>query len=238
MTLLDAVRPAGSAVRGRQDEVAGAEGAAEVPVRIMTRKQLGILLLISAVLLGGTLALIFGPARGMRTDIVNVSDDLDASRDGIFLQLNTARAQLGLTEQSLQIQETGLEVAVEAEKDTTVAAQSTRELLEETRATLKLVREVTQALGPDVGRKVDMLVGDVEQAVRLARQTLAVAQQTLETGQRALAVARDTLATLKRSEQIQVELLKTAQATLEQTREINRKIPGAPVFPTTAAPAP
>lgn len=205
---------------------------------VLARRQVGILALILAVLLGGTLALIFGPARGMRTDIVNVSDDLDASRDGIFLQLNTARAQLGLTEQSLEIQETGLEVAVEAEKDTTVAATSTRELLEETRATLKLVREVTQSLGPDVGEKVDMLVRDVEQAVAIARQTLAVAQRTLETGQQALAVARDTLATLKRSEQIQVELLRTARETLEETREINRKIPGAPIFPTTSSPTP
>ena len=52
------------------------------------------------------------------------------------------------------------------------------------------------------------------------------------------AALRDTLATLKRSEQIQVQLLETARATLEQAREINRKIPGAPIFPTTSSPAP
>lgn len=198
----------------------------------MTGRQLGVLALALAVLLGGTLALVFGPARGLRTDIVEVSDDLDASRDGIYLQLEAARTQLGLTEQSLQVQEAGLQVAAEAERDATVAAGSTQALLVETRSTLALVREVTRSLGPDVGGKVDLLVEDVAQAVALARQTLAVAQQTLATGRQALLVAKDTLATLKRSEQIQLELLETA-------REINRKIPGAPVFPESpASPAP
>ena len=229
MTLLDAVRGSDTAARAGAGDVP-ADDAAATARPVMTRRQFSVLMLIMAVLLGGTLALIFGPARGMRTDIVKVSDDLDASRDGIFLQLDTARTQLGLTEQSLEIQEAGLEVAVEAERDTTVAAQSTRELLEETRATLKLVREVTQSLGPEVGQKVDMLVRDVQQAVAIARETLAVAQQTLATGRETLAVARDTLATLKRSEQIQIELLRTA-------KEINRKIP-PPVFPAPPSPAP
>lgn len=198
---------------------------------MMTRGQFGILLVILTVLLGGTLALIFGPARGLRTDIVNVSDDLDASRGGIFLQLDTIRSQLGLTEQSLRTQEAGLEVAVEAEKDTTVAAQSSQALLVETRATLGLVREVTKSLGPDLGRDVQRAARNVEQVLAVAKQTLAVAQQTLATGREALAVARDTLATLKRSEQLQIQLLRTAQ-------EINRKIPGAPIFPSTGSPAP
>ena len=239
MTLLDALRPTGRPAAVADSPEAGADRAAAARP-VLTKRQFGILLLIGAVLLGGTLSLVFGPARGIRTDIVNVSDDLDASRDGIFLQLDTARTQLGLTEQSLEIQEAGLEVAVEAEKDTTVAAQSTQALLAETRETLELVREVTRSLGPDVGAKVDMLVQDVEQAVAIARRTLAVAQQTLATGQQALAVARDTLATLKRSEQLQVDLLETARATLEQARQINRKIPGAPIFPEappTPAPA-
>lgn len=229
MTLLDAVRPVGRHRADAEPRQAPADAAVARPV--MTRRQFGVLLVILAVLLGGTLALIFGPARGMRTDIVNVSDDLDASRDGIFLQLNTARAQLGATEQSLEIQQAGLEVAVEAERDTTVAATSTQELLEETRATLQLVREVTQSLGPDVGQKLDDVVQDVEQALRVAQQTLVVAQQTLATGREALAVAKDTLATLKRSEQIQLQILRNAE-------EINRKIPGAPIFPSTSSPAP
>lgn len=234
MTLLDAIRPS---ARTATD---GAESDASVARPVMTRRQFGVLLLIGAVLLGGTCALIFGPARGMRTDIVNVSDDLDASRDGIFIQLDTARTQLGLTEQSLEIQEQGLQVAVEAEKDATSAAQATQEILDETRATLALVRDVAQSLGPldELDEKIDSVVRNVEQAVRVARQTLAVAAQTLATGQQALAVARDTLATLKRSEQIQIQLLDTARATLEQTREINRKIPGAPIFPSTASPSP
>ncbi len=227
MSLLDSVRPTGRAA----GPTAAPGSSAEVARPVMTRRQFSVLLLILAVLLGGTVALVFGPARGIRTDIVNVSDDLDASRDGIFLQLNTARSQLGLTEQSLEVQEAGLEVAVAAEKDTTVAAASTQALLEETRATLELVREVTQSLGPDIGQNLDDVVTDVEQALRVAQQTLVVAQQTLATGREALVVAKDTLATLKRSEQIQLQLLRNAE-------EINRKIPGAPIFPTTASPTP
>ena len=211
-----------------------------VPVSVLTRRQLGLLLLIVAVLLGGTCALIFGPARGMRTDIVNVSDDLDASRDGIFNQLTIARTQLAATEKSLQIQEQGLQVAVVAERDARSAAQATQQILDQTREALRLVREVTQALGPldQLDEKLASVVRNVEQGVRLARAALQVAEQTLSTGQQALAVAKDTLATLKRSEQIQIELLKAARATLQQTREINRKIPGAPIFPSAPSPAP
>ena len=211
-----------------------------VPVRVVTRRQLGLLLLILAVLLGGTCALIFGPARGMRTDIVHVSDDLDASRDGIFNQLTTARTQLAATEKSLKIQEQGLQVAVEAERDAQSAAQASQQILDQTREALRLVREVTEALGPldQLDDKIDSVVRNVEQGVRLARAALQVAEQTLATGRQALVVAKDTLATLKRSEQIQIELLKVARATLQQTKEINRKIPGAPIFPTSPSPAP
>lgn len=231
MTLLDPARS--TARRGVAAPPAGQDQDQDNTVSrpVMTRRQFGLLLLILSVLLGGTLALVFGPGRGLRTDIANVSDDLDASRSDLFLQLNTARSQLGLTQQSLEIQEAGLEVAVEAEKDTTVAAQSAQALLVETRATLKLVREVTESLGPNFGDKIDMVVRDVEQALRVAKQTLVVAQQTLATGRETLAVAKDTLATLKRSEQIQIQLLRTAE-------EINRKIPGAPIFPSTSSPAP
>jgi hypothetical protein len=97
VTLLDAVRPSGRPARTASpaDEVEPGAAGAAVARPVMTRRQFGILLLIGSVLLGGTLALIFGPARGMRTDIVNVSDDLDASRDGIFLQLNTAAHSSG-----------------------------------------------------------------------------------------------------------------------------------------------
>ncbi|HUR74148.1 MAG TPA: hypothetical protein VMZ00_07720 [Sporichthya sp.] len=219
-------------------ETIPAEG--KVPVRVLTKRQFGVLMLILALLLGGTLALVFGPGRGMRTDIVKVSDDLDASRGGIFDQLQTARSQLDLTEQSLQIQQQGLQVAVAAEKDADSAARSTEQILDQTRQTLALIRQVTEALRPldQLDVKLDSVVRNVEQGVQLARTTLDVAQQTLATGQQALAVAKDTLATLKRSEQIQRQLLTVAQATLVQTRELNRKIPLPPIFPTASAPAP
>jgi hypothetical protein len=240
VTLLDALRPASATGR-----LAPADDDASVAVPIMTTRQFGVLLLIGAVLLSGVLVLLFGPARGMRNDIAELSTDLSASREGIYGQLGTGRQQLGTavvqlraTEQSLMIQEQGLAVAVEAEKDATSAAQATQAILDETRATLALVRDVIESLGPQIGQKIDSVVMDVDQAVRLARQTLAVAEQTLATGQQALAVARDTLATLKRSEQLQIQLLETARATLQETREINRKIPGAPIFPSTSSPTP
>ena len=234
MTLLDALRPVSART---QDASPASSDEATEP--LLTNRHRALAATILVLLLAGVLALVFGPARGLRTDIVNVSDDLDASRDGIFLQLDTVRGQLAVAEDSLQIQEQGLAVAVEAEQDATTAAQSTQEILQQTREALALVREVTQSLGPldQLDDKVDAVVRDLEQTVRIAQQTLAVAEQTLATGREALAVARDPLGPLQRGERIQAELLRTAQATLEQTREINRKIPGAPVFPEQA-PAP
>lgn len=237
MSLLDAVRPSASPTR----DVADGEGsAADVVLPVLTWRQLAVLLLIGAVLLAGILVLLFGPARGARNDIASLRTDLSASREGIYGTLGTAITQLDATRTSLEIQEQSLAVAVEAEKDAESGAQATQQILDQTRDALTLVREVTQALGPldQLDDKIDSLVTDVEQATRLARSALAVAEQTLATGRQALVVARDTLATLKRSEQIQVQLLETARATLEQAREINRKIPGAPIFPTTASPAP
>lgn len=138
------------------------------------------------------------------------------------------------------IQESGLSVAVEAERDAQSAAQATQQILDQTREALALVREVTQALGPldQLDEKVQSVVRNVEQGVRLARTALQVAEQTLATGRQALLVAKDTLRTLKRSEQIQIRLLEVAEATLQQAKEINRKIPGAPIFPTAPTPAP
>ncbi|GAB3667511.1 hypothetical protein GCM10027596_36650 [Nocardioides korecus] len=65
-----------------------------------------------------------------------------------------------------------------------------------------------------------------------------MARQTLDVGRRALAVAVSTLSTLKRSEQVQLALLAVGRQTLAQVTEINRKIPTAPIFPTTAPGAP
>ncbi len=48
----------------------------------------------------------------------------------------------------------------------------------------------------------------------------------------------DPLRTLKRSEQIQLRLLEVAEATLQRAKEVNRKIPGAPIFPSAPSPAP
>jgi hypothetical protein len=71
--------------------------------------------------------------------------------------------------------------------------------------------------------------------VRVARAALTVAHRTLNTGEAALAVARRTLNVLEQSRNIQTQQLQTARQTLQQTIEINRKIPTPPVFPTGTA---
>ena len=228
MTLLDTVRPTrGGAVGTAPDEAA----ARALP--LMTRGQFGVLLLIGAVLLAGTLALVFGPGRGLREDIGDVQDDLASSQKGIYGTLGTGRESLAVVrqqlagaERSLVLQRQGLEVAQAAEQDTTA-------IRAQTDAALQTVREVSRALGgvDAVGKDVATLVRSAEQGVRLARAALAVAEQTLATGQQALAVARETLSTLQQSKAVQDQLLEVARQTLEEARRIDRKIPGAPVFP-------
>lgn len=207
-------------------------------VPVLSRLQFGILLLIGAVLLSGTCVLIFGPARGARNDIGQVREDLTVSRRGIFGTLDTGRqtladatAQLRLTEQSLQIQRQGLSLATGAKQDTAAIRAQTEQAL-------TTVHEVLAALGPISRLKgqLDTVVRSVEAGVSLARSALAVAQQTLANGQAALNVAITSLHELQASLAVQRQLLVVARQTLQQAREINRKIPGAPVFPA-ATPA-
>ena len=227
MTLLDLRRDAAAPVGPEQ---------APVTRPVMTRRQFGVLLVILAVLLAGTLALVFGPGRGTRTDIVQLSDDLDASRTGIYSQLDTLRAQLQRAEQSLAIQEQGLAVAVGTQEIAQTTSDDTEAVRRQTEDVLRTVREVTAALGPldQLDDRIDTAVRSVEAGVRLAESTLRIAEQTLAAGREALVVAKDTLATLQRSEQIQREQLELIRRILEETEEINRKIPSAPVFPSTA----
>ncbi|MCU1592893.1 MAG: hypothetical protein JWO12_285 [Frankiales bacterium] len=209
---------------------------AQEPIPVLTRRQFGLLLLIGAVLLAGTCVLVFGPARGARNDIGHVRDDLNVSRRGIFGTLDTGRktlaeatAQLRLTEQSLEIQQQGLSVAAAAKQDTGAIRAQTQQALD-------TVREVLAALGPisDLKGQIETVVKGVQAGVSLARSALAVAQQTLATGQRALAVAVSSLQQLRASLAVQRQLLVVAQQTLKQVQEINRKFPGAPIFPTAA----
>lgn len=210
---------------------------AQEPVPVLTRKQFGLLLLIGAVLLAGTCVLVLGPAREARNDIGQVREDLNVSRRGIFGTLETGRktladatAQLRLTEQSLQIQQQGLSLASGAKQDTGAIRVQTQQALD-------TVRDVLAALGPisTLKGQIETVVRGVQAGVSLARSALAVAQQTLANGQRALAVAVSTLHELQTSVAVQRQLLAVAQQTLEQVREINRKFPGVPIFPTAAA---
>jgi hypothetical protein len=213
------------------------------PVPVVTRQQFAILLLIGAVLLAATCVLVFGPARGMRNDIGHMTKDLNVSRRGIYGTLDVGRktladatAQLHLAEQSLQIQQQGLAIAADSQHVGHIAADNSTAIRAQTEQALQTVRDVLKALGPisDLKGQIETVVRGVQAGVSLARTALAVAQQTLATGQRALAVAVSTLHELTVSRQIQQQLLEVARQTLEQTKEINRKIPGLPVFPTAA----
>jgi hypothetical protein len=210
----------------------------------MTRRQLGLLLLIGAVLLSGTCVLLFGPARGAREDIAKVRADLNASRRGIFSTLDVGRktladatVQLRIAEQSLLLQQQGLAIARDSQQVAHRAADDTAAIRAQTDAALQTVRQVLAALGPleDLKGKIDTVVRSVEAGVSLARTALAVAQETLATGKAALSVALSSLAELKASRALQQELLDVARQTLEQTKQINRKIPGLPIFGPPAA---
>jgi hypothetical protein len=212
---------------------------AESTFPVVTRAQLGIVLLIGAVLLAGTCVLVFGPARGARNDIGQVRTDLTVSRRGIFSALADATVQLHLAEQSLQIQQQGLGIAKDSQHVAHLAADDTEAIRVQTEQALTTVRDVLAAVGPisELKGSLGTVVKQVEAGVSLARTALAVAQQTLATGQAALAVAVSTLDALHASLDVQRQLLDVARQTLEQAKEINRKIPGLPVFPSaTGAP--
>lgn len=91
--VLDDLRP----VRGAGDRPA-------LPVSLVSRPQRVLLIVIATVLLAGLLALVLGPARGLRNDI-GLVQDLDASRDGIFGTLETGRASLGELREQLALTE-------------------------------------------------------------------------------------------------------------------------------------
>jgi hypothetical protein len=202
-----------------------------VPV---TRRQFQLLLLIGAVLLAGTITLVFGPGRGARNDIHQTRQDLNASRRGIFSTLDVGRktladanVQLQVAQQALELQKQGLAIASATSTDT-------RDVRRRTDEALQTVREVLEALGPisELKGQLDSVVRAVEAGVALARTALTVAQQTLDTGVEALTVAKQTLHELQVSRALQQQLLEVARLTLEQAKQINAKIPGVPVFPT------
>lgn len=100
--------------------------------------------------------------------------------------------------------------------------------------TLATVRQVLASLTPlqHLQGQLRDVTDAVQAGTALARTTLVVAEQTLRTGKQALTTATATLQTLTTSLDVQRQQLAVAQQTLEQTREINRKIPG------TVAPLP
>ena len=133
----------------------------------------------------------------------------------------------------------GLTVAKDSQQIAQTTAQHTGELLQQTSAMLTTVKQVVAALGPlqQLQGKINDVVSGVQAGVALARSTLALAQQTLSTGKQALQIALITLDTLRQSRTLQQQLLDIARQTLQQTQEINKKIPGAPIFPAAATSA-
>lgn len=211
---------------------------------VLSRDQKLILVILLVVSMAATSAILFGPARGARQDIGGLHVDLHAARGDIHDTLGVSRrtlaevsAQLRTTKTSLEIQEQGLGVAKSSQRIAGGAARDTETIRRQTAATLSTVRQVIAALGPLRTLRGDLstVVRSVRAGVALAQTTLEVGRQALRDGKRALGVAITTLDTLKRSEQVQRDLLAVGRQTLQQVTEINRKIPVPPVFPTTAA---
>lgn len=196
---------------------------------------------VGALLLTGTLMLIFGPARGARDDLGHVHTDLHATRVDIHATLATQRLALGRssallrsTQTSLSIAQQGLSVAENSERLAGTTTANTTALLRETTSTSATVRRVLTALGPLQHLRGDLatVVAGVNAGVALARTTLSVARQTLTTGQAALSVAAATLNTLRQSKNIQAQLLSVASETLRQVRALNAKLPLPPIAPS------
>ncbi len=130
-------------------------------------------------------------------------------------------------------------VAKDSQQVARTTSQHTAELVQNTSATLDTIRQVVSALGPlqQIQGKINQVVDDIQAGVALARTTLDLANRTLTTGQAALQVALQTLDTLQQSRSIQQQLLDVARQTLQQTRDINQKIPGLPILPASASTA-
>ena len=205
-----------------------------------TRRYTAVAVLLLLLATAATAALVFGPARGARTDIGHVKTDLHASRTGIFKTLDRTTDALKTTERSLGVQKQGLVVASDAEQLTHTTTGNTTQLLTQTTAILTTIHQVESSLGPlrQLRGDVDQVTRQVTAGVALARSTLTIAEQTLRTGQSALAIAGQTLSTLRESRTIEQQLLAVGRRTLQQTIEINRKIPGLlAAIPSTSAPA-
>jgi hypothetical protein len=210
---------------------------------VLSRRQVAVLAVLLLLSLAATSALVLGPGRGAREDLGAVRADVDRTEELIGGTLGVQRrtlaritAQLETTRDSLRVQRVGLEIARSSGRVAGETLESTRAIEQQTRTALTAVRRVVTALGPlrELRGEVEVVAASVRTAVELARATLEVAEVALSDGREALQVARTTLVTLQRSEQVQRDLLEVARRTLEQTIEINRKIPLPPVFPTGA----
>jgi hypothetical protein len=208
------------------------------PIISNPRRRLLVWIVIAAVALTATCALLFGPARGARDDLAHVRDDLHASRTGIFQTVRVLTGQLHTTEHLLRTQRRGLSVAKESERIAGTTAEHTGALLQQTTTMVTTVQQVLSALGPlsHLRGQLQEVVNAVQAGVRLARTTLAVARQTLSTGRSGLEIALASLRTLRQSRNIQAQLLEVARRTLRQTQRIDAKIPVPPIFPA-ATPA-
>jgi hypothetical protein len=203
------------------------------PIIWSRRRRLIAWLVLAAVFIAATGALLFGPARGARDDLSHVRHDLRASRSGIFQTVRILTGQLETTQRLLLTQERGLSVAKQSQRIARTTSQHTADLLQETATMVSTIRQVLAALGPLRRLRGDIndVVAGVRAGVHLAESTLSVARQTLATGQAALQTALATLRTLQQSRDIQAQQLQVARETLRETENIDRKIPSLPIFP-------
>jgi hypothetical protein len=239
--------PSRSSLRQWADQTEGSHVLPEPVTPVLSRRQTMILVALLVLSVAATGVVLLGPARGAREDIGHVQTDLDATRGGIRATLQVSRrtlsqlsAQLEVTQTSLEIQQEGLGVARRSQRVAGSTARATESIRRQTAETLATIRQVIAALGPlrELRGDLSTVTEGVQAGVALARSTLDVGRQALRDGKQALDVAITTLETLKRSEQVQRDLLVVGRRTLEQVVQINRKLPTPPVFPAARATSP
>lgn len=206
-----------------------------VVVRLSGRQRV-VALVVAIFVLAAACSLIFGPGRGAREDLHQVRTDVAETVRIGHTTLARLESQLRKTQRSLRVQQQSLRVVRDTQAITATGVRSAENIEQQTVQAVAMLRRVITALGPlqRLQGDIDTVVDGVEAGVVLARSALDVARTTLDDGKRALAIAEETLRTLSRSEQIQIQLLRTARATLQETTEINSKIPFPPIAPTSS----
>ena len=140
-------------------------------------------LAIAVVFLLGVVALVAGPARGIRSDIDEMQRTLVVTRELITQQVELTEKQVAIGSRQLEVAEEQREIAERqlaiAEQTLTVASE-TRDIARETRdvarQTLELTRQLVGAVNGQ-GGNITQIVDTVLQLRNIAAQTLDQAKE-------------------------------------------------------------